>query len=178
MSTPPKPGNLVKLAFSHRNAAYEAQLPAAATLAELRAHVSDLTHVPTSNLKLLPRAARGVDLNAKDESRTLAQVGLEVGGALIKVLVLGATQQEVEREAEAVEEKKRREGPRNYHPSMLRGAQVSSYCVETTKLRLLSRFSPCSHDGRELHLVPPHRHPSCASFLILTLHPRQPKARR
>lgn len=99
------------------------------TIGELRRRIYEFTDVPPENQKLLPKAAKGINLGASQDeaalSRTLAQAGFNDVGA-ISITVLGATSQEVERVQSVEKEATKWKQPRNYHPSMLRGTAARS----------------------------------------------------
>lgn len=100
------------------------------TVSELRKAVEELTYVPADKQKLLvPRSAGIADLNSyqqRDDNvdpRTLADVGLG-GKPDVKLSVLGPSSQELERLYQDETEMQKRNAPRQYHPSMLRGTKA------------------------------------------------------
>ncbi|EST06980.2 hypothetical protein PSEUBRA_003609 [Kalmanozyma brasiliensis GHG001] len=99
-------------------------------LSELRQAIEALTFVPLDKQKLLvPRSAGIADLNshhhgdAHADSRTLADVGFG-DKTDVKVTVLGPSSEELERLHQNEAEMQKRNAPRSYHPSMLRGTKA------------------------------------------------------
>ncbi|SPO31847.1 uncharacterized protein UTRI_06684 [Ustilago trichophora] len=119
------------LTIVHRKQEHVLQaLPASSTISELRQAVEELTYVPADKQKLLvPRSAGVADLNSHQhgegnmDTRTLADVGL-IGKPDIKLTVLGPSSQELERLYQDESEMQKRNAPRQYHPSMLRGTKA------------------------------------------------------
>ncbi|CDU21982.1 uncharacterized protein SPSC_00612 [Sporisorium scitamineum] len=112
------------------------------TVLELRQAIEELTFVPADKQKLLVPPSAGVaDLNGrhhghtKTDQRTLSEVGL-AGASDIKVTVLGPSSQELEQLNKIESEMQKRNAPRSYHPSMLRGTKARN----TTQPE--SSFSP------------------------------------
>ncbi|KAN0064148.1 hypothetical protein ACQY0O_003315 [Thecaphora frezii] len=102
------------------------------TLATLRSVIEQLTNVAARNQKLLPARAKGVaNLNQApaavpidEDPRTLLELGIPNQGC--RLMVVGTPSKELE-EAQAEEDyNRRRNGPRQYHPSMLRGTRPRS----------------------------------------------------
>ena len=115
------------------------QLPVSTTLAQSRHTIQELTSVPAAKQKLLPNKAKQIaDLNhppsssdgakpsLEDDDRTLEQVGIPASG--LRIMVVGTPSKELEEQQEQEEYNRRKNGPRKYHPSMLRGNKVS--CAE------------------------------------------------
>ncbi|TKY86884.1 hypothetical protein EX895_004172 [Sporisorium graminicola] len=119
------------LVIVHRKHEYTIEaLASTSTVSELRQAIEELTFVPVDKQKLLvPRSAGIADLNshqhgdAKTDQRTLAEVGLS-SGSDTKLTVLGPSSQELEQLYQAETEMQKRNAPRSYHPSMLRGTKA------------------------------------------------------
>ncbi|CBQ71584.1 conserved hypothetical protein [Sporisorium reilianum SRZ2] len=120
-----------KLVVVHRKHEHTIEaLAPESTLSVLRQAIEELTFVPADKQKLLvPRSAGVADLNShhhgdgKTDGRTLAEVGL-AGASDIKITVLGPSSQELEQLYQAETEMQKRNAPRSYHPSMLRGTKA------------------------------------------------------
>lgn len=105
-------------------------LQSGSTISDLRQAIQEVTFVPVDKQKLLvPRSASISDLNThqhgdgKTDTRTLADVGLS-GKNDVKLTVLGPSSQELERLYQDEAEMQKRNAPRSYHPSMLRGTKA------------------------------------------------------
>ncbi|GAC95009.1 hypothetical protein PHSY_002582 [Pseudozyma hubeiensis SY62] len=120
-----------KLTFVHRKTNHTLEeLTADTTLMELRYAIEEVTFVPVDKQKLLvPRSAGIADLNSRPDGnaeadhRTLAEAGL-ARNSDVKVTVLGPSSQELERLYQDESEMHRRNAPRQYHPSLLRGTKA------------------------------------------------------
>ena len=121
----------IDLTIVHRRQEHTIKaIASSSTVAELRQSIEELTYVPADKQKLLvPRSAGIADLNShqhadtETDERTLVEVGL-VGKPDLKVTVLGPSSQELERLYQDESEMQKRNAPRQYHPSMLRGAKL------------------------------------------------------
>ncbi|GAC71150.1 protein involved in sister chromatid separation and/or segregation [Moesziomyces antarcticus T-34] len=109
----------------YRKQSYTVQgLRSDTTVAQLRQAIEELTYVAADKQKLLvPRTAGVADLNHGADERTLGDVGL-ASKAETKVTVLGPSSSELEALYSAEADMQRRNAPRQYHPSLLRGAKL------------------------------------------------------
>lgn len=139
----------ISIHITHRTQTHTLSLDPSTSVSSLRAQIEEITCVPVTHQKLLPSRARGVDLNvragasssvathehdgvdgsvsegsqgASEDGRTLTEAGVHGG---MKIMVLGPSLEEVDRLRKADEEAGKRNAPRSYHPSMLRGTKVS-----------------------------------------------------
>lgn len=123
--------NSFTLTVVHRKQEHTVEeLTPTTTLSQLRQAVEEFTFVPVDKQKLLvPRSAGIADLNnrhdgdASADQRTLAEVGL-AGNTKVKVTVLGPPSQELEQLYQDETEMQKRNAPRKYHPSLLRGTKA------------------------------------------------------
>ncbi|SNX88080.1 uncharacterized protein MEPE_06791 [Melanopsichium pennsylvanicum] len=106
-------------------------LTSSSTVYELRQAIEKLIYVPTDKQKLLlPRSAGVADLNINHhhhdtDTRTLVDIGL-AGKHGVKITVLGPSSHELETLYQQETEMQKRNAPRQYHPSMLRGTKPRS----------------------------------------------------
>ncbi|KAJ1018566.1 hypothetical protein NDA16_004848 [Ustilago loliicola] len=134
-------------------------LTPSSTLSDLRQAIEQLTYVPADKQKLLvPRSAGIADLNshhdgdAKTDKRTLADVGL-VGKAVTKLTVLGPSSQELQRLYQDESEMQKRNAPRQYHPSMLRGTKARNTTQPGSSLSPFGKIyaHPMTPESSPLH---------------------------
>ncbi|SAM86477.1 uncharacterized protein UBRO_08942 [Ustilago bromivora] len=120
-----------EITIVHRKQEHKIEsLTSSSTLSELRQAVEELTFIPADKQKLLVPTSAGIaDLNRrhdgdiKVDQRTLADVGL-ASKPETKLSVLGPSSHELEQLYQCESEMQKRNAPRQYHPSMLRGAKA------------------------------------------------------
>lgn len=134
-------------------------LSPSSTLSDLRQAIEALTYVPADKQKLLvPRSAGITDLNnhqdrdARTDVRTLVDVGL-AGKADTKLTVLGPSSQELERLYKDESEMQKRNAPRQYHPSMLRGTKARNTTQPGSSFSPFDKISahPTTPESSPLH---------------------------
>ncbi|EPQ27633.1 uncharacterized protein PFL1_04771 [Pseudozyma flocculosa PF-1] len=133
--------NTIDLTITFRKDVHRlTDLPADTTLATLRSVIQQLTNVEAPNQKLLPARPKGIanlnqppaihhDAGGADptppsldnDQRTLAQAGIPSAG--LKIMVVGTPSEELQGIQQQEDYARRRNGPRQYHPSMLRGTR-------------------------------------------------------
>ena len=120
---------LVQLQVAYRGQSHDIELNASTTLSELQEQIEELTHVDATHQKLLgPASLRSILSKAKDNGdRSLEELGFSSISLRppVKLMVVGPTSEELDQVSKGDQEAEKRNRPRQYHPSMLRGTKVS-----------------------------------------------------
>jgi hypothetical protein len=131
---------LVQLQIAYRGHSHNLELASSKTLQQLQEEIEDLTHVDATHQKLLgPSSLRNTLSKAKDNGeRTLEELGFaSLASRLpIKLMLVGPTSEELDQVSKGDQEAEKRNRPRQYHPSMLRGTKVNFFCFLVIKVQL------------------------------------------
>lgn len=123
---------VVHIQVAYRGQNHDFKSSTESTLAEFQGQIADLTKVDATNQKLLGSGPlRNVLGQVKEnEAKTLKAMGVVSTGAKpIKVMLVGPTNDELDQIQKGDMEAEKRNRPRQYHPSMLRGGKVSNVKV-------------------------------------------------
>jgi hypothetical protein len=120
---------VVQLQIAYRGQSHDIEAASSKTLFDLQEQIADLTHVDATHQKLLgPVSLRSALGKAKDNGdKTLQELGFFLAALRpsIKLMVVGPTSEELSQVQKVDAEAEKRNRPRQYHPSMLRGGKVS-----------------------------------------------------
>ncbi|KZV81729.1 WLM-domain-containing protein [Exidia glandulosa HHB12029] len=132
----------LKLTVTHRGKPYELSFDSSATLADLQAHIAELTDVPVEFQKLLYGKGKGKKKAGDDE--TLADAGLHDG---VKIMLLGSTRGEMDGLKATENEKHKREA-------------ILAARARTPTTKVWSRSSPGKSDDFKyrFHRIEPLAH--------------------
>lgn len=118
----------VYLQVAYRGQSHEIVSESTSTFAKLQEQIANLTQVDATNQKLLGSGPlRSILGKAKEnEAKTLVELGITTTRTRpIKVMLVGPTNDELDQIHKGDIEAEKRNRPRQYHPSMLRGGKVS-----------------------------------------------------
>lgn len=124
---------LIQLQIAYRGQSHDIEIVSSKTLSELQEQIEEMTHVDATHQKLLgPASLRSTLSKAKENSdRTLEELGMLVASRLpIKLMLIGPTSEELDQVSKGDQEAEKRNRPRQYHPSMLRGTKVRHVLFE------------------------------------------------
>ena len=133
-------GTMTSFQIAFRGQNHALQMSTSRSVGELQEEIAELTHVDATRQKLLGSGPnRSVLSKAREwNESSLEQAGL-VSKALetpIKVMVVGPTSGEVDAVEKGDKEAEKRNRPRQFHPSMLRGAKVRLSEIECVAERV------------------------------------------
>lgn len=119
----------VQVQIAYRGQSHDIEAATTTTLSDLQEQIASLTHVDATHQKLLgPASLRSVLSKARDNrDKTLEELGFSSAAVkpLIKLMLVGPTSEELSQVQKVDAEAEKRNRPRQYHPSMLRGGKVS-----------------------------------------------------
>lgn len=127
------------LLISYRGKNHDIFWPVKSTLAELQDQIADLTDVDATHQKLLGSGPLRNSLTKAKENghRSLSELGLSSNPTgsdrIVKIMIIGPTREELDEVHKGDVEAEKRNRPRQYHPSLLKGTKVSFLYVRGEK---------------------------------------------
>lgn len=123
----------MKLTIKHQSKEQSIEISPQATMHQLRERIYELTSVAVVHQKLLLKPAKGVKISGRGNNaqgcgdvnlnQTLAEMGVTQG---LVIMVLGATQAQVDKVNLEEQQASRWKQPRSYHPSLLQATRPHS----------------------------------------------------
>jgi hypothetical protein len=132
-------GASVFFQISHQGKRHSLRVESSTTLGSLQEEIAELTRVDATHQKLLVSGPlRPTLAKAKEnEAKTVKELKLvsDDESRPVRIMVVGPTDSELDSVQRGDLEAEKRNRPRQYHPSMLRGGKVS-HCSERVSVRV------------------------------------------